>query len=435
MKPTSTSLSSTNDNTAFCYRQPVAVRRLAFYFFTILSLLNFGVFTPAMGQDETLDIDAEAEKILTELLGDSDLVADSGLPSDPELAAVLQPVPPRKWDLDASLKAGAGYKENVLYSAYHPSDSLYSLAELDAFLMRRQTSSNQLYFYLFGQQRHFFDIDEAENEQSVVFEGNYLHQFTPTTGLELAGNYFYVDQFFDASISEVESDEFRLVQHDLSLRSAVQQSLGKNWKLWIGGGGGEVMLEDSQDDYTQWNMLGRLEYAPRRYARYGLIYRREYELYSDRIQRTAIGETIPGETVDLTTDSLRLYGFHPIDRQGKLHLFANLTGYLRDDNGGGYYDYDRWRASLGLRGRHNRWKGDLAISYTDTQYTDRPSVFMEPDSPRLARDRVSVWAAVEYQFSDHWFAFVEGEWEDNDSNDPIDVYSVTSAALGLGFRL
>jgi hypothetical protein len=380
----------------------------------------FLLLAQAASGQEDFDIDAEAEKILSEILGEP----------EPLLESITIPKP--KWKADLDLRGGAGYKKNVLYSAYNETDSYYSLAEVEAFLFRENEIKTQLYGYAFADQRHYFELDRGDDEQSIVLEADMFHRFTPHSGVELRGNYFYIDQFFDASVSEIESDEIRLKQHDLSAHANYQHWFGKNTRFWLGGGGGEVLLENSDDDYTQWEGMSRIEYNAGKAGRYGLRYLYEIEQYHDRLKRTAAGEAIEGETVDVSTNSVRAYGYYDIDRNRFFTLYFHLTGYFREDNGGGYYDYDRISGTLGLRAQKGPWRGNLACSYGQSDYPVRPSDYLDPESPTLYRDLLSVWVRPEYTFRNHWFIFSDISWEDNDA---LDEYSVFSGAIGLGFRM
>ncbi len=108
---------------------------------------------------------------------------------------------------------------------------------------------------------------------------------------------------------------------------------------------------------------------------------------------------------------------------------------MRNDDGGGYYDDESWRGSLLLRGPVAGCRREAGLYYGDTDYDVRPARFADSTSPRLYR---TVWRArlrVERDLGPHTSLFTEISHEDNDSNDPLDVYTQTWAVLGAGYRL
>ena len=373
---------------------------------------------PAEGTDYGADL--TAEQLLDSWMGQPNL---------------LQPPPGPKWNLDLGLHAGGGYKENVLFSAFRERDSAFSLAEVDAFLYRESSSPNQFYLYGFADQRHYFDLEEGDDEQMVIAEVSWTRNLSLPGAYNLRGTYSYLDQFFDASISETEGDSLRLFQHEYGIESYLETEILPHLTARLGAGGKQVDLRDLDDDYVRFIALAQARYN--RWPRWeaGLTFEHHYDEYDDRPRRAAAGERIDGETVALSTENLTLYAKRYWDaaRQWQTHL--RLAGRVRNDDGGGYYDYESWRGNLLLRGPVAGCRWEAGLYYGNTDYDVRPSRFGDVASPHLHRDGWRARLRLERDLGPHTSLYTEVSHEDNDSNDPLDVYSQTWAVLGAGYRL
>ena len=364
----------------------------------------------------------------------ADLTAEQLLDSwlaPPEL--VLPP--PAPWKLDLTARAGGGYKENVLFSAVREQNSAFSLAEVDAFLYRESDSPDQFYLYGFADQRHYFDLDRGDNEHLAVAEASWTRTFREPGAVNLRGTYSFIDQFFDASLSDTETDAIRLFQHDAGLRGHVEKEIAPRLTLRLGGGANRVDVRDLDDDYRRWRGLARLEYSCGPRGKAGVSLEHDRDDYAERPRRTATGEPLDGNAVAIAAETLTLYAQRNWDADRRWQTRLTLTGRWRDDDGGGYYDDRSWRASLLLRGPVAGCRWEAGLYYGDTDYDVRPAIYGAVAGPHLYR---SVWRTrfrLERDLGLHASLFAEVSHEDNDSNDPLDVYTQTWAVLGAGYRL
>lgn len=343
--------------------------------------------------------------------------------------------PPSAWHADVQVGVGAGYKKNVLYSAVHEQDSALSLAEIDMFVYRDLPSRHELYLYAFADQRHYFELDRGDNDQTAIAEVSWTRRFDARGAVNLRGTYSYIDQFFDASISDRDIDAVRIQQQDYGLSLYADRGLTDRLLARVGGKRKAVDVEDSDDDFRQWEALGQLEYGEGTRWKAGVTYRHDYDDYDERNARTAAGEPIEDEAVTIVTDRLSLYGRWYWDGARKWETRARVTGLVKDDDGGGYYDYQSWRGSLLLRGPlvGCRWEG--GVYYGKTDYDVRPSRFGDESRPLLFREWWQARFRVDRDLGRGWKVFTELWWEDNDSNDPLDVYTQEWVTLGAAYRL
>ena len=339
------------------------------------------------------------------------------------------------WQAELGVRLAGGHTENVLYSPFAEQDSLFSASEAELYVFRQTESKHHLSLYAFGSHRHYFDLDEDNDEYAAVAQGGWEYRDASLGTYGLRGTYYYFDQFFDASISDVELDATRLRQHDAGARSYIRYSVFPRVTAEVGGGYKIASLEDSDDDYGQRETSTALEGRTHSGLAFALGYRYRLDDYDERVKRTAEGEVFPGDSTDLANHEARLYGSWFWDAAHNWKTRWRLTTRWRDDDGGGYYDYVNWHGGIGMAGRIGKWGVDFSVDYTDTDYDKRPSDVFDDLSSPLHRQRWDLWLRLERELSKRWRLFTEVSWEDNDANDPLDVYGHSSVVGGIGYTL
>ena len=369
--------------------------------------------------------------------------ASDDLPFDPDasaeeiLDALLEaPIPEAEsspWQTEAELRVGCGYAKNVLFSPFAEESSIFSGSEAEFFALRQGDSQHRLTLYAFGSHRHHFDLDHNNAEYLAVAQGAWEHRNEDKGAYGLRGTYYFVDQFFDASVSDIETDATRLRQHDAGANTFIRCHVRPYLTAEVGSAYRYSALDDSDDDYAQWEASASLEGKTTSGLTLGLGYRYRLDDYDEREKRTERGEILPEETVNVANYEMRLYGYWFWDSTHRWKTKWHVTSRTRDDNGGGYYDYQSWRGTIGTSAKFGRWEADVNAGYTHTEYDTRPSDILNPLSSPLERERWNLWVRVERGLTESWRLFAELNWEDNDANDPLDVYDHLSGVAGLGY--
>lgn len=382
------------------------------------SVVLVGASLCLAGEGEPVyDPEASAELILDELL-----------------AYVPPPIPPTPvWLAEFDLRLGGGYKENVLYSAVVPQDSPFTLVEAEVFVLREAEDAHDIWLYAFGDQRHYTELTRGDNEYTFMAEAHWQYRPSEGSAVQTQASYYYLNQFFDASVSDVETDSFRLVQHDVGGSLAYEARFARLLHAALGGQVHEVMLEDSTDDYRVYEGFLDLKLRSERGDTLGLIFRRQLEDYEERMRRTATGERLEGGTVELDVARLRLYTRTYLDAARR--WLGGLTLEARDqtDNGGGYYDFRALKLGLRLQVRIDAWKAGLGMDFTRADYDYRPVDLDHPEEDLLYRNRGTLWLRVERSLFRQGHVFVTVNREDYTSNEELDTYEVLSAVAGLGY--
>jgi len=242
---------------------------------------------------------------------------EQGLPSDvtaedilDALLGVQPPVPVKTptWLAEAELRQGGGYAENILYSPFTEENRAFAVSEAELFVFRPPESTHRLSFYAFGHHRHYFDMDRRDAEYNAFARGEWEYRLAARGSFGLNANYHLFDQFFDASISELDIESDRLKQHDVGTGSFARYALWPRLTARVEGGYTKARLDDSDDDYDRWegslSLFGRV----RSDLTLGVTYRYELNDYDHREKRTSVGEAIPGDAVDIAGQEWGLHG-------------------------------------------------------------------------------------------------------------------------------
>jgi hypothetical protein len=338
--------------------------------------------------------------------------------------------PASKWEGDASLNLGIGYKENVQFSSFNPRNSTFSMAEVEGFLFNLHPEINEFYVYAFADQHHYFDLKRGEDEQTFTGQAGYKHHHHRFGSVGSEVHLFYIDQFFDAAFSEIELNAIRLKQYEIGGVLTYGRRFGERTTLGAAAGGFRSQLSNSPDDYDRGLKRLDLKYVFDRATVKAELQRGNYD-YDSRLRREARGGRLDGST-DIRSDQARITTSWHWDT--KKAFYNRLQGTRRqvDDNGGGYYNYNSWQILYRLQHRRGPWTSSLSASYREADYGSRPANIFNLDNEvlyrRVFRSRLRIERAWE-----NWTAFAETSWEDTTSNDPLDTYQQLAALLGIGY--
>ncbi len=271
-------------------------------------------------------------------------------------------IPPPKaspWQSELQLRLGGGYARNVLYSAFDELDSGFSSAEAEFFALRKDASPHSVHLYAYGNQRHYYDLDRDNDDTSAIAQGGWEYRDEGRGALGLRGHYFFTDQFFDTSVSDVVLESTRLTQHDLGSDAYVDRIVLQGVTARLGMGHRYVELQDSDDDYHQLegsaSLTGEL---PSRLS-VSLLYRYQRDDYDDREKRDDMGTVLEGPPVDIQNHQVRMEGAWFWDAGHAWRTRCWVTGRCRDDDAGGYYDYRSMQGGVDVRAMDCESRGHL----------------------------------------------------------------------------
>ncbi|MHB1310221.1 MAG: hypothetical protein ACYC23_24400, partial [Limisphaerales bacterium] len=201
---------------------------------------------------------------------------------------------------------------------------------------------------------HFFDGDELEPESFALAQGQVTRALSADWKLGTAAQYIFSHQVFDVSATEADFATATAQGHAVVGTPSIEWMPGKGWRTELLFNGGRQLFTEPLDDYWEVNPVLRIGREFTREFDVSLHWRLIGRWFDERAPLDAEGYALPG-TLRFTQNELEL---RPRVRWGTNRLWSvalRLGALDNQDNGGGYFDYQRYAVGGQLRGGFGRW--------------------------------------------------------------------------------
>jgi len=125
------------------------------------------------------------------------------------------------WESTVDVRAGAGYKDNVLLSNQNAIGSPFWSTGLELLLARLSTDAREANFFLSGEDIRYLNNGPVDKEQTLISQAQFKQSFTPVWAVGMQFGYLYQNQIFDASTTETVGT-VRAVGHTLLMRPTIE---------------------------------------------------------------------------------------------------------------------------------------------------------------------------------------------------------------------
>jgi len=150
-------------------------------------------------------------------------------------------------------------------------------------------------------------------------------------------------------------------------------------------------------------------------------------LYDDREQSDLEGMSVPGTSLVFWRPELFVQWRHSFDVQRRWTATTKVGWLWNNDNGSGYWNYDRFVLSQKLRWRQYGWEVAAGARFGWYLYANQMI-----GNEHRERSYVIVDLRVERRLTKRLFLYASGESEWNWSNQSLDQYSDWTAGAGIG---
>ena len=323
---------------------------------------------------------------------------------------------------------GLGYSDNPLYAAYNPKSSRYGEFTLESFYLSQNDPEQKALLYLYGEGKKFADLEE---DMSGLLLALADYTFAPSASSLSYGakvQHTYYDQGMD--FSELGSTNRLKITSNKSMISPFinwvdDDRLSAKFEL---GWGKETLRQFADKNYIR-----TLSFTFGEEGNEWIDWQAKYDLsntqYQDRYAKDSTGNIIPGKV------KIRKNGASISLSPQKENLWTKGTklkaGYVKARNSdGAYYDYQRWKFSLGKEIQSEPWESDLSVGYNSTHYSDR----LTSKNALFLKDGVSLDLRITRNIDPHWKAFIKWAREEDRSNDPEYSYLSNFWSMGLSWE-
>lgn len=260
------------------------------------------------------------------------------------------------WDRVFTVRAGAGYKDNVTLSHTATESSPYFSSGVEAIVTRLPKDGTQLAFFFSADDRRYLDSISVDHEQLAFAQAQIKHTFEHGDEVSGAVDYFYIDQIQDVSATETNQQALRVQGHTLTGRPGVRLSFPGQFWASIEITPTRQWLAAPLGDYSEFAGLATVGRDYGHQSEISLRYEAGYRDYDSEPQLTAGGEPVPGTRRSFTMQEVRLNWRHHWDAERHWRSTTRLSYKLNNDRGDGFFDFTRLYASEQLRYRSKVWE-------------------------------------------------------------------------------
>ena len=331
------------------------------------------------------------------------------------------------WDVSARAEVGGGYKHNVLLTSVAPENSSFVSVAADISFIRLSETGSEFTMFFLGEDRRYFDVPSVNGERFVSGTMQLARPLglRDKLGIELSA--LYQNQVMD--VSETETNLTRLLVEGIGifLKPKWNHTLGPGWEMRLEGVGGPQLYAGEVDSY--WEAGGKLTLV-RTYghkSELSMNFQSLHWLYDDREQTDLQGQPVPGTTLAFWRPEVFGQWRHNWDAQKRWTTTTKVGLLWNQDNGSGYWNYDRVALSQKVRWRQGGW--EIVAGARVGWYLYAVQSVGEERRERLY---TTLDLRVERRLGKHWFVYASGESDWNWSNQSLDQYSDWTAGTGIG---
>lgn len=331
------------------------------------------------------------------------------------------------WDVSVRAEVGGGYKHNVLLTSVAPESSPFVSVAADASLIRLSETGSEFTMFILGQDMQYFDIPSVNGERFASAMAQLARPLGPHNKLGLELSALYQNQVMDVSETETNLTRILVEGVGISLKPRWTHTFGPGWEMRLEGVGGPQLYAGEVDSY--WEAGGKLTLA-RTYghkSELSMNFQSLHWLYIDREQTDLQGNSVPGTSLAFWRPEVSAQWRHNWDAQRHWTTTTKVGWLWNQDNGSGYWDYDRLVLGQKVRWRQSGWEVAAGARFGWYFYREQ-SVGTE----QRERSYAIVDLRVERRLGKHAFVYAMAESEWNWSNQSLDQYRDWTAGAGIG---
>ncbi len=337
------------------------------------------------------------------------------------------------WDFSTNIRLGGGYKENVTMSAFAEESSEFSMAGFDFIGVRLPMDDNGFEVAIFGafDDRRYFDAPSVDVEQTGLINTSLEKSLGDSWIMKTDVRYIYIDEMFDASLTEDDIGTVQVVGHQVNLEPAFQLNLiGDTWFEFKPEISRQYFAEPL-DDYLEigGRVSAGIDYGFR--SKFFIYKAKVRRAYDTRSQRDEVGFYIPDSDLIYDRPESGVEWTHYWNSDRSVRMRTRFSIMDNEDNGAGYFGYRRERLLHNWRFQFSKFSYSATLREALYDYDFQRSA--DFTSLRNRTDR-SVDVSVQYEYNEHLSIKLGFEQETIQSNVPQDEYRYRIYSVGLDWE-
>ena len=325
-----------------------------------------------------------------------------------------------------TLESGMGYSDNPLFGPFIQQDSVYWENSLEGFFLVESRKEFFTYIYLYGEGKIFEEL--SEQKFTSIYLSQFEHAYTPTESDQTFGlrlRHTYYDQGFDFSeLGMPFSISVRSNKSEFSpyYSKKISEALAATFEVSFGTEDFKTITDDNKDSGISLALKGTPEFL-------NWTLKADYLLkkYKQRDQRDWNGVEITG--AKLETDKISFSATAEKDNEAPLFqkTSAKLAWAQLQDNGGGYYDYEKISFSLGQELKISLYNIEVTVGGAHTKYDQRQTDNFEI----FERQSLTNGVSITRELLDNMETYLRWSRDEDFSNSRDFEYSSNFWSLGV----
>ena len=333
------------------------------------------------------------------------------------------------WDKSFTVRTGVGYRDNVLWSHANPVGSGFFAGGAEAIVSRVGIDGPQFSLFASGDVNQFFNREAITNEALAFARAEVKQDLGRQFEASLAGEYLFQDQVLDLSITETNRMATLVMGRTFAARPALRKDFSEHFHAGIEGLASWQVYQTDLDDFREvglkpgvgWNYGHRSEVT--------LSYQPVWRTYYNELALNSEGDSIPGETREFLQQELRLAWRHSFDSERRWRGSVRLGYKHNEDNGGGYFNFNRYSATLQLRHQSPNWAFWIEGGVSYYRYTTQTVSTTDLSLRRQANVVASI--NCERRLAKFLKLALNYEYQQTFSNNSLETYSVNTVTGSL----
>ena len=330
------------------------------------------------------------------------------------------------WVPSYTLESGVGFSDNPLYGPFVQQEATYLESSLEGFFLIETKPEFFTYLYLYGEGKLFEELPEQKS--TSIYLGQFEHAYTPndsdqTFGVRLRHTYY--DQGFDFSelglpfSMSVQSNKSEFIPY---YSTNLSNELSATIEVITGTEDFKTITDDNKDsgfsiqikgtpDILNWTL--KADYLQKKY---------EQRLRRNGDASLLTGEMLETEKINYAVTAEKEYDAHPFQLTR-----AKLAWSQLQDNGGGYYDYEKISLSLRQELEISSYSIEVTLGGTHTKYDQRLTDNLEIFERKSLTNGVS----INREITENVNSYFRWSREEDFSNSRDYEYSSNFWSLGM----
>ncbi len=344
------------------------------------------------------------------------------------LEALLASLP--KWSVSTALRAGYGFKDNLLLSYADEERSTFVRSGVELLLLRVPQGKFEFSGFAETEGTYYFSARTSDQESKMWLQVEPGYRLTETLKIALPVTGFYYDQVFDVSDTDVERRVAELKVRGLMAGPTLRWDVHSAWWVEAQANGQRKRFDDGANDGRLGEGALRLGWQPAERIKARMTGAQRWRTFDRRAQYSASGRELPDTELKISEREWEGRADVTWDEAGRWLTTTRVSLLHYRDNGSGYFNYREQKVAQELEWRNDSWLVRVGGSASRLDFgVQKAGLGVDP--PARLKDEFIAETYAERRLSARWTLFGSYLWERSRSNDAYASYRVNEGLLGL----